>query len=245
MSGITSEQIAKMKDIMSKVQSRAISQMFSHPVDPVADNCPDYPEIVKTPMDLGTINQKIDENKYNSVNEWKNDVDLVWNNSLAYNKNNQTLVMITTELQDLFNELSMFISDDPYGDWCSKLINLREQLKMATKCFEIGASSGKSTKGPNSKSSTKAKEKVGKSAKSKKKLPVKKLSKGVITKLVKQINSITDENIILALYEVIEEEESYMQPTGDIVEFNPSTLKPSTLVALKAKLDSLLPQSQA
>lgn len=244
MSTLTDDQRTKMKEIMEKIRGKAISQMFSRPVDPVSDNCPDYPEIIKNPMDLGTIAQKLEENKYSTVAEWKSDVDIVWTNSLTYNKNNQTLVMITTEMQDAFNELSMYLSDDPYGDWCSKLIGLREQLKQATKCYESGTSASKSSKSPIFKSlSGKTKDKTTKSLKTKKKLQVKKLSKAVITKLVKQINSITDENIILSLYEVIEDEEPYIQQSGDVLEIVPSALKPSTLVALKARLDSLLPQS--
>lgn len=33
--------------------------LFSEPVDPARDNCPDYPKIVTQPMDLGTIMNKI------------------------------------------------------------------------------------------------------------------------------------------------------------------------------------------
>lgn len=33
--------------------------LFSEPVDPTRDNCPDYLKVVANPMDLGTVMNKI------------------------------------------------------------------------------------------------------------------------------------------------------------------------------------------
>ena len=33
--------------------------LFSEPVDPVRDNCPEYAKIITQPMDLGTVMNKI------------------------------------------------------------------------------------------------------------------------------------------------------------------------------------------
>jgi hypothetical protein len=40
------------------------SQPFLEPVDWKALGIPDYPTIIKNPMDLGTISKKLKENKY-------------------------------------------------------------------------------------------------------------------------------------------------------------------------------------
>lgn len=37
---------------------------FNTPVDPVALNLPDYPKIIKKPMDLGTIAHKLERREY-------------------------------------------------------------------------------------------------------------------------------------------------------------------------------------
>ena len=41
--------------------------IFAEPVDPVQLNIPDYPDIVKNPMDLGTIEQRLNANGYAHV----------------------------------------------------------------------------------------------------------------------------------------------------------------------------------
>jgi len=45
----------------------------------------DYPQVVKKPMDLGLVKQKITEGKYKSIHECAEDVRLIWRNCKAYN----------------------------------------------------------------------------------------------------------------------------------------------------------------
>ncbi|KAJ8663637.1 hypothetical protein O0I10_000885 [Lichtheimia ornata] len=54
-------------------------------VDPVALNCPDYPDIVKNPMDLGTIQTKLHSDQYDSIDAFANDIQLMFNNCYLYN----------------------------------------------------------------------------------------------------------------------------------------------------------------
>jgi hypothetical protein len=45
----------------------------------------DYPSIVKKPMDLSTVKTKLAENRYSSVQDCLNDIQLIWDNCRAYN----------------------------------------------------------------------------------------------------------------------------------------------------------------
>lgn len=45
----------------------------------------DYPFIIKNPMDLGTVNNKLKDDKYRYVEEYLDDVQLVWDNCKSYN----------------------------------------------------------------------------------------------------------------------------------------------------------------
>ena len=45
----------------------------------------DYPQIIKRPMDLGTVKKKITDRKYKSIQEACEDVRLVWTNCMTYN----------------------------------------------------------------------------------------------------------------------------------------------------------------
>ena len=53
------------------------SYEFRVPVDWKGLGLEDYPLIIKTPMDLGTIKQKLKKSRYESVEEFIQDVELV------------------------------------------------------------------------------------------------------------------------------------------------------------------------
>jgi len=70
------DEILKLPDVFS---------IFGHPVDPVALNLSDYFQIVKNPMDLGTIKKKLDQNVYRDNNAFIDDVNLCFDNAILYN----------------------------------------------------------------------------------------------------------------------------------------------------------------
>jgi len=51
----------------------------------VALDIPDYFDVVKQPMDLGTIGHKLQTDQYAQVSEFLEDLELVWSNCLLYN----------------------------------------------------------------------------------------------------------------------------------------------------------------
>ena len=48
-------------------------------------NLLDYPTIISSPMDLGTVRQKLEEQLYVNVEEFLDDIELVWDNCKTYN----------------------------------------------------------------------------------------------------------------------------------------------------------------
>mmetsp|Transcript_7986 Transcript_7986/g.24574 ORF Transcript_7986/g.24574 Transcript_7986/m.24574 type:complete len:495 (-) Transcript_7986:243-1727(-) len=57
---------------------------FLEPVDPVALRLPDYRDVIKRPMDLGTIESKL--SSYETLDAFAADVRLVFTNAMTYNK---------------------------------------------------------------------------------------------------------------------------------------------------------------
>ncbi|CAJ1943166.1 unnamed protein product [Cylindrotheca closterium] len=56
-------------------------------LNPVTDNiAPGYSKVIKKPMSLTTIQEKIDKNVYNSLQDWEVDVKLMFKNCADYNK---------------------------------------------------------------------------------------------------------------------------------------------------------------
>ena len=102
--------------------------MFSYPVDPDRDSCPTYFQVVKNPMDLGTIREKLEGNSYDSVADFKADIELVWENAISFNGRNSYIGLLAKQLQTSFREKSQFFSDDEKEDWLLELNELRTNL---------------------------------------------------------------------------------------------------------------------
>ena len=56
------------------------------PVDPVKLGIPDYFDVVKRPMDLGTIRKRLKSEEIRSKEQFVELVRLVFNNAILYNK---------------------------------------------------------------------------------------------------------------------------------------------------------------
>lgn len=80
------EEVKKLKTIWQSLQDNNDSLEFRHPVDWEGMGLTDYPSIVKHPMDLATINKKLREERYQSVEEVLDDIQLIWDNCKLYNQ---------------------------------------------------------------------------------------------------------------------------------------------------------------
>lgn len=79
---------------------------FGAPVDPVAMNLPDYFEVIKIPMDLGTVLQGLREDHYTQVQALVDDVHLTFDNAKLFNGASSQVGGIAKRLQSRFNEMS-------------------------------------------------------------------------------------------------------------------------------------------
>lgn len=59
--------------------------IFNEPVDPVAQNLPYYFDLVKEPMDLGTIKCRLNSAYYESLSDCLRDIRLVFTNAILFN----------------------------------------------------------------------------------------------------------------------------------------------------------------
>ncbi|ELP94596.1 bromodomain containing protein, putative [Entamoeba invadens IP1] len=60
-------------------------EVFMEPVDPIQWNIPQYSEIIKTPMDIGTVKVKLHKNFYPSREDFVADVRLTFQNAMTFN----------------------------------------------------------------------------------------------------------------------------------------------------------------
>eukprot|EP00004_Rigifila_ramosa_P001933 TRINITY_DN1193_c1_g1_i3.p1 TRINITY_DN1193_c1_g1~~TRINITY_DN1193_c1_g1_i3.p1 ORF type:complete len:677 (+),score=112.63 TRINITY_DN1193_c1_g1_i3:77-2107(+) len=75
---------------------------FLEPVDPIALGIPDYPSIVKHPMDLGTIRNRLETYFYTTLDEWASDVRLVFSNCRLFNAPDSPIIAMCARLEEVF-----------------------------------------------------------------------------------------------------------------------------------------------
>ncbi|KAI4943288.1 hypothetical protein J4E91_009487 [Alternaria rosae] len=79
-----------------------VSLAFKDPVDPVALNIPSYPDIVKNPMDLTTMEHKLKDKKYTYVRDFMADLDQMITNSELFNNKEHPVTQAGYNLRAYF-----------------------------------------------------------------------------------------------------------------------------------------------
>lgn len=72
-----------MRQILSELGNHASAWPFQNPVS--ADDVPDYYDVIKNPMDLATLETNLENNKYDTLEEFLEDTQLIFNNCRLYN----------------------------------------------------------------------------------------------------------------------------------------------------------------
>ncbi|XP_023248223.1 homeotic protein female sterile [Copidosoma floridanum] len=101
-----------LKELFSKKHS-SYAWPFYKPVDAEHLGLYDYHEIIKIPMDLGTVKSKLDKREYNSASEFAADVRLIFTNCYKYNPPEHDVVTMAKKLQDVFEMRYAKIPDEP------------------------------------------------------------------------------------------------------------------------------------
>lgn len=92
----------KCNEVLKALQTHQHAWVFNCPVDPVELGLPDYFEVIKKPMDLGTVHKKLDNNAYHSIDDFQNDVNLTFDNAMTYNEEGTVVYDMAKELKVKF-----------------------------------------------------------------------------------------------------------------------------------------------
>lgn len=79
------DEYKKLKTILQNLLDKPQSFDFQVPVDWQGLGLTDYPFIIKNPSDLGTVSQKLKDDKYRCVEQFLDQLQLVWDNCKTYN----------------------------------------------------------------------------------------------------------------------------------------------------------------
>lgn len=102
---------AKLDDSMSlclvvlkQLHAKPDANPFLQPVDWEAYGLLDYPEIIKVPMDLGTVMDRLERGKYSEPDVFAHDVRLVWKNAMRYNRQDSDIYHTAEALSKFFDK---------------------------------------------------------------------------------------------------------------------------------------------
>lgn len=90
------------ENLLKKMMAHHHGWVFKKPVDVVALKIPDYFNVIKNPMDLGTIKEKLGSGKYTSPLEFLADVRLTFSNAMTYNPPGNDVHVMADVLRKFF-----------------------------------------------------------------------------------------------------------------------------------------------
>lgn len=92
----------KCLEVLKVLQSHQHGWVFNSPVDPVELGLPDYFEVIKKPMDLGTIRKKLENGCFHSLEDFEQNVHLTFDNAMMYNPEGSVVYNMAKEMKVKF-----------------------------------------------------------------------------------------------------------------------------------------------
>ncbi|CAK5086332.1 unnamed protein product [Meloidogyne enterolobii] len=92
-----------LTELMISKKCKGFNWAFLEPVDVEGLKLFDYYDIIKDPIDLGTIRRKMDARQYVTPEEFKSDIMLMCDNCFTYNPEGQIVNKLGKQLLDYFN----------------------------------------------------------------------------------------------------------------------------------------------
>ena len=133
---ITNDDLKRIEKVFTSMKNDPQAYDFLAPVDYEALNLLDYPTIIKHPMDLGTVEQKVKEGKYPTFQEFFSDIDLIWTNCRTYNMAGSDIVKMANHCEKAFKRHM----DKQFKNYSEKKSNSMPSAKEQVKEELIGGS---------------------------------------------------------------------------------------------------------
>jgi hypothetical protein len=136
------EPFFRCKEIIEKMRRQRNAWPFLAAVDPDKMGLPDYYDIIKEPMDLGTVAKKLEKGEYADYESFAYDVRLIFNNARTYNPPDSQIYKYAEQLSRSFEIQFAHIMIDVEFQKIEKAIDERfgshTQIQLTfSECTEI------------------------------------------------------------------------------------------------------------
>merc|ERR1712137_672116 len=124
------------QSVLRTLMNHRLAEPFLEPVDYIGLGLSDYPKIIKNPMDLSTVKEKLTMNVYNGPQDFIEDIDLIFKNAITYNPPDTDVFVQANMMKNLFHEKIQILNKPVapvdtmiYDDLVDKVMNLQDELR--------------------------------------------------------------------------------------------------------------------
>ncbi|KAK1405092.1 Transcription factor GTE4 [Heracleum sosnowskyi] len=110
-------------NLLQRLMKHKHGWVFNEPVNARLLGLHDYHDIIKHPMDLGTIKNKLAQNLYKSPAEYAEDVRLAFSNAMTYNPPGQDVHVMAAQLSEIFEEKWAAIESEYNHEWRNEMMH--------------------------------------------------------------------------------------------------------------------------
>ncbi|ONK71144.1 uncharacterized protein A4U43_C04F5160 [Asparagus officinalis] len=114
--------------LLKNLMTHRYGWVFNTPVDVVKLKIPDYFNIIKHPMDLGSVKKKLTSGSYSSLWAFASDVRLTFTNAMTYNPPGNDVHIMADALKNIFEKKWR-----PIGEKLASVEEIIKRDKQATK----------------------------------------------------------------------------------------------------------------
>jgi hypothetical protein len=108
--------VQSLWELLARLKKHKSSKPFHKPVDVEGLGLYDYYDLIREPMDLSMIENKLRNKVYQSKREVERDLRLIWDNAHRYNMEGSTIYKMTTEVERYTENLLRDIEDVPFEE---------------------------------------------------------------------------------------------------------------------------------
>ncbi|GFZ05134.1 global transcription factor group E4 [Actinidia rufa] len=119
----TSHVLKNCNNLLSRLMKHKYAWVFNKPVDAKALGLHDYHDVIKYPMDLGTVKNRLSKNWYKSPREFAEDVRLTFRNAMTYNPKGQDVHVMADEMSKMFEDKWTALESEYNLDWRYELVH--------------------------------------------------------------------------------------------------------------------------
>ena len=102
---VLDEEKKKLEKVFDTIEKDVQAYEFLNPVDYIGLNILDYPKIITHPMDLGTVKKNLFNGDYKTMQDFMNDINLIWQNCRTYNLPGSDIVKMANHCDKRFRQL--------------------------------------------------------------------------------------------------------------------------------------------